>query len=308
MKFKLDFTPQPDFSLNYRNPMLFVGSCFADNIGAKFRDSLFDCMVNPNGTVFNPISIGQILKRGIDGKPYTEDDLGQHNEKWFSWFHYHGFKQENRRFLLDELNTLNDKVNARLEAQNLTVFISLGTAWVYEFEEVGVVANCHKLPASAFHKRLLSVDEIVNTFDHIVSDMPNARFVFTVSPVRHIRDGLEDNSWSKSVLHMATRQLVGMHNNVSYFPAYEILIDELRDYRFYDRDLVHPNALAIDYLWETISETTFDSETRLMVSEYQKLRKRLDHRFLDPDSKEAFMFMEKTKAQEQKFKQQFFTE
>jgi hypothetical protein len=269
--------PQADFFIEHQSPLLFVGSCFVENIGTKLIDNKFDVQLNPNGILFNPISIVNSLTRILKPQTYTKGDLKQHNNKWFSFEHHSSFSSFDKTECLNRINNSLTEASEHLK-KTKTIFITVGSAWIYEFEGVGIVANCHKVPNKEFTKRLLTVKEIVTAFEAIKASLTEYRIVFTVSPVRHSKDGLHENNLSKSTLLLAINSLVEQHENYSYFPAYEIVIDELRDYRFYKNDLVHPTDLAVDYVWEKFSSSYFSPATKKLNSEIQKIKTAAYHK------------------------------
>ncbi|MCB9033843.1 MAG: GSCFA domain-containing protein [Chitinophagales bacterium] len=278
MEFKTTLTkPQQPFELNYGQQILLLGSCFAENIGALLAQHYFNIEVNPYGIIYNPMSLASSLQEIIDRKQYTEEDVFLYQELFASFNHHGKFKSTNKEELLNEINNtiiyFNNYIN------NLDVlFITFGTAFVYEhIANQQVVANCHKLPSSTFNKRLLNSTEIVSTYLLLIKRLqavrPNIKIVFTVSPVRHIKDGLIENNRSKAVLLTAVHELVEQLDACFYFPAYELLIDDLRDYRFFDSDLVHPNQLAIKYIWSyLINNYLADKSIFDLIEKYNKLK------------------------------------
>ncbi|MCB9196049.1 MAG: GSCFA domain-containing protein [Flavobacteriales bacterium] len=266
--------------LNYSTRMVTIGSCFSDNIGEKLSESRFDVVSNPFGVVFNPISIAKLVNGEV------HQNLIERDNYWFSWDANSSIHAENEDDLRNRLNnSVNDLSNAI--HSNSTVFVTFGTSWIYELiAEDTVVANCHKMPAEHFRKRLLSVIEIVDTWKVILQKYPSVNWVFTVSPVRHWKDGVRENNVSKGVLHLAIHELLN-EKNAFYFPAYEILMDELRDHRFYDRDYLHPNAEAIDYIWNRFRSTFFDEFTNGLISKVESLNALETHRVMFPNSNGA---------------------
>jgi hypothetical protein len=278
--------------IEHQTPLLFIGSCFAENIGKKLIDSKFDVQVNPHGIVFNPISVTNSLTRILNNQTYTLDDLKEHDNKWFSFEHHSHFSAFDRSECLAHINHSLAKAHEHLK-RTKTIFITFGSAWVYETENFGIVANCHKIPQKKFTKRLLTVQEILMALETIKERLKAYRLVFTVSPVRHIKDGLHENNLSKSTLLLAINNWVEQNENSTYFPAYEFLIDELRDYRFYKDDLVHPTALAINYVWEKFSETYFEKSTQDLISEIEKIKTAAKHRPFHFESEAHQSFIQK---------------
>ncbi|MES2688838.1 MAG: GSCFA domain-containing protein [Bacteroidota bacterium] len=282
MNFKLDFDPAaPPKLLNYRQPMLLTGSCFSEHIAGLLRESGFKIMSQPNGVVFNPVSIAGHLTRILANEPYMESELSFYNELWHSWAHHGSFNATDKNLVLNAVNAAFEQARALLQEQDAVIGITLGSAWVYERTEAqGMVANCHKYPAAHFTKRLLGVEEVVNAFEKMLELRPGRPIYFTVSPVRHVRDGLVENNVSKGILLQAVYQLCKKYNTCYYFPAYEMVIDELRDHRFYNADLIHPNQQAIEYVWQRFVETCMDEETRLFVKEMRGLNAMMQHKIL----------------------------
>ncbi|MBL4594556.1 MAG: GSCFA domain-containing protein [Flavobacteriales bacterium] len=284
--------PKSDFTISHEQSILLIGSCFAQNIGEKLIDNKFNVNINPFGIIYNPISVINEINRIINNQLYTEKELIQFNEKWISFHHHGSFSSTNKVTCLEQINTSLNEAHDQLK-QSKTVFITVGSAWVYEYPDVGIVANCHKIPNKQFAKRLLSVKEILSAFDNVKESLKNINIVFTVSPVRHIKDGLHENNLSKSILHLAINNLVEQNDNYHYFPAYEIVIDELRDYRFYKDDLVHPTDLAINYIWNKFSECYFSSTTQQLNSEIKQLKAAINHRPFNFESEEHQQFISK---------------
>ena len=284
--------PKSDVNLSHQEPILFVGSCFAQNIGEKLLDHKFDVTINPNGIIYNPISLAEGLKRVINNQSYLEKELIQHNEKWISFNHHGSFSSFDKKECLDQINESLKTANNKLKAVK-TIFITLGSSWVYEYPEFGIVANCHKIPNNQFTKRLLSVKEIINSFETIKGELKDFNVVFTVSPVRHVKDGLHENNLSKSTLHLAVNNLVEQNTNYHYFPAYELVMDELRDYRFYKNDLVHPTEMAVNYVWEKFGECYFNEATKQLNEQIQQIKSAVNHKPINFDSEKHQQFIAK---------------
>lgn len=269
--------------LSHDGSMIMFGSCFSDNIGRKLYDAMFQVDINPFGTTFNPSSIYDNIKYLLSRTKVSDDNLFVHNGVWNN-FRYHS------RFSGTEKEEVKDVMNARLESayDNLTksksVFMTFGTAYYYVYlRDEKVVNNCHKLPQYDFEKRILSVESIVADYSSLIVELkqlnPDIKIVFTVSPIRHISDGLAENQLSKSILRVAVSEIIKKYpDNCIYFPAYEIMMDDLRDYRFYASDMVHPSDTAIDYIWEVFCESFMTSGTLDIVKRCIKLSKRLYHR------------------------------
>ncbi len=272
--------PKSEFNIIHQDPVLLFGSCFTESIGQKLLENKFNININPNGIIYNPISVISALQRIIDGQLYTENELLHFNGKWLSLNHHGSFSSLEKADCLNKINTSVTKAHEQLSKAKI-VIITFGSAWVYEYKEKGIVANCHKIPAKEFTKRLLNVGEIVEHFNTMFTALktinPQIKIVLTISPVRHVGDGLHENNLSKSVLHLATDNIIKQNQNCSYFPAYELVIDELRDYRFFKDDLVHPSQMAVNYVWEKFCATFFDEDTMLLNEAIKKVRNAAHH-------------------------------
>jgi hypothetical protein len=272
--------------ISIRKPLLIVGSCFAENIGNIMQQQLFDVQVNPFGIVYNPLSIASQLQMIVTRKEFAQSDLFQHNELWHSWHHHGSFSNAHTTSVLAAINKeIHDAHRQLLKADWLV--ITLGTAFYYTLPNQIIVSNCHKVPASQFNKKIATQAQITNAlqeaFEHIKILNPSIKILMNVSPVRYVRDGLRENTISKSLLHLSCDELVQSNNNCFYFPSYEIVIDELRDYRFYDADMLHPNEQAIRYIYEKFSQLLFDAETILAIKSIDELIAFIGHRPLHPN-------------------------
>ena len=265
-----------DWKIGYEDHILMLGSCFSDEIGAQMAQRNMHVTCNPFGTLYNPLSIAQAVNSQFS---ILNSQLIEYGGLWHSMMHHGSFsrpaKEATEQAVKDSVETMQRALD---EAS--VIIITFGTAWVYEMNGE-IVANCHKLPESSFTRRRLSVDEIVEAWKPIIARFPDKHWIFTVSPIRHIRDGLHENQLSKATLQMAIEQLSsleGRPGGVCYFPSYEILLDELRDYRFYADDLVHPSSLAVEYIWERFADTFCTSQTRNEMNIRLKQYKYTQHR------------------------------
>ena len=267
---KIKLQRQKHNQIDYNSNLLLFGSCFSENIGNKFEYLKFQSTVNPFGILFHPLAIENLITRSINKDYYTEDDIHFYNEQWCCLDAHSKMNSASKVELLTRLNSEIDETFKRLiEATHLV--ITLGTSWVYRhIASDSIVANCHKLPQKEFKKELLSVNTISETLEAIVglvkSINPKMTFLFTVSPVRHIKDGFAENTRSKSHLLIAIHQVIEPRQQLHYFPSYEIMMDELRDYRYYDADMIHPSNVAIDYIWEKF-KTVWLSDEAITTSE-----------------------------------------
>lgn len=271
--------------LTHEDGMVLMGSCFADNIGDKLREAHFDCCVNPFGTLYNPMSVGEALREILRCRRYeaSDSEVFEKDGVWHSWMHHSRFSAGSVDELLDNINGAISDANGRLLSCRLLV-VTLGTSYVYRLRGDGrLVANCHKVRESEFVRGRLSVEDVVDEWlpllDELHAANPDMKVMFTVSPIRHKRDGLHANQLSKSVLLLAADRLCGERPDMClYFPAYEIVVDELRDYRFYADDLVHPSAMAVEYIWERFCDAFFDRRTMEKVTEWRKYEAHRRHR------------------------------
>lgn len=281
--------------IGYQDKILLLGSCFADNIGAKFEEYYFQTTVNPFGTLYNPASIATALNH-----PTSSYTILHHNGLWHSMMHHGVFSCVDQQELMARCEQSRQLLQDALK-EATTIIVTFGTAWVYEMDGQ-VVANCHKMPADRFVRRCLSVQEIVDIWQPIIQAMPDKHWIFTVSPIRHLKDGLHANQISKAILLQAIDHLTQISTTlyhsipsctIHYFPSYEIMMDELRDYRFYAEDMVHPSPLAVEYIWQRFVETYMSAATRDEMHVLHQLWRDRHHRFLHPDSPEAMAFAQR---------------
>lgn len=287
------------FGIDYSTPTLLVGSCFTENIGQIMHDRKLPVMVNPFGVVYNPSSVALVLKRIVEGKAYAETDLVMHNNLWLSFDHHTSFSSESKQECLKSINNSLAKANIFWDsAQHLIV--TFGTARVYRLNRTNSpVANCHKIPAKEFTHSLLSVKDIVDQWDELLTqifaDKPNLKVVFTVSPVRHWKDGANGNQISKSTLLLAIRNIVvKFSDRAFYFPSYEIMMDDLRDYRYYADDMLHPTPLATSYIWDKFKHASIFPSAQSVSNEIEKIIKAVNHRPFNTTTKEYKQFVSKT--------------
>ena len=275
--------------------MMLMGSCFAENIGLKMKQARLNVVVNPFGILFNPESIAIALEQAIAGTAVTDADVFHHNGLW-SGFGFHGsFSSPDKT---EALRRMNDGVSrAHSQINGLTrLVLTFGTAFVYRNIADGcVVANCHKLPATNFEREMLTVEQIASRYSALIERLsslnPDLQIVFTVSPVRHLRGGAHQNQLSKSTLLLAVNQLVEWHANAHYFPSYELLLDDLRDYRFYDTDMCHPSAMAVDYIWQAMRDNCISQADNALIDSVMKFVTAANHRPLNPDTYEFRQFV-----------------
>ena len=279
----MDFTtkvniPKSPFDITHKDKLLLLGSCFTENIGHFLNNHQFKIAVNPSGIIYNPVSIFNSLQKVIDKCFYNENDLLQHQELYISLDHHGCFSSTDKQKVIGNINAKIEQ-SSNIFNDSKYIIITFGTSFVYHHKEQNkIVANCHKIPNTQFEKRLLTINEIVESFKNIHSKLKDKKILFTVSPVRHWRDGAMENQRSKSILIESIHQIIEQHDNCFYFPAYEIVMDELRDYRFYTEDMLHPNVVAVKYIWQRFVETYFNDETKNINKKLEKLNLLLQHK------------------------------
>ena len=307
-------TVSPD-KIGYETPFLMLGSCFAESMGNRLQQLKFNITLNPFGIVYHPAPAAQNMKRIIAGKPYTTDELQQHNELWCSFDHHGRFSHLDASVCLEQINSELKQAHDRL-ASSEWLFVTFGTAWAYRLKNSGrVVTNCHKFPASDFERIRFSVDEIYTVWTETIALLrqfnPKIKIVFTVSPIRHLRDGAHDNQLSKATLLLAVDRLNHEVENTGYFPAYEIVLDDLRDYRFYNEDMTHPNSVAINYIRKHFCESYMTENTLQTMKTVEDIVQAAAHRPIHRTSesrKFAAGYLEKIAVLIQQMPQLDFTE
>ena len=294
MLFTTPVNIKPNKSINHNSRIVMLGSCFAENIGKKLIDCGFNVVMNPMGILYNPISIHNALQRIIEGREFTEDELFYHNGLWASFMHHGSFSHSDKN---EALRIMNERLHqAHQQLQNAThLIITFGSAEVYEHNGQ-VVANCHKLPARHFTHRLLSTNEITTPYYSLFPAPYSLLPIFTISPVRYLGEGAHHGQINKATLLLATDQIC-CETGADYFPSYEIMMDELRDYRYYATDMIHPSEVAIDYIFERFTTTYLTEEAIRTAEEIKKIKKSLSHRPLHPDSEEYQTFKKKLSQQ-----------
>jgi hypothetical protein len=298
--------PQSKNPIDYNSKIVSLGSCFAANMSEKFDYFKFQNTTNPFGILFHPLAIEKLIEFVISKKQFTEKDIFFHNERWHCFDVHSDLSTSDKAEFLENLNaTIKSTLQQLQEVSH--IIITYGTSWVYRNLDTNeIVANCHKVAQAAFSKEILSIEtverSIQNTIDLIQKINPNINFIFTVSPVRHLKDGFVENQLSKAHLisaiyhilesEICSRKLSGLQSAI-YFPSYEIMMDELRDYRFYTEDMMHPNSVAIDYIWERFCDTSISEESHSIMKEVETIQKGLQHRPFNPNSESHLKFQEK---------------
>lgn len=297
-------------AITHAQRLLLLGSCFAQNIGDLLTGNCFRADVNPFGILYNPLSISAALREIGTGRIYTESDLFAFRDLWHSPMHHGAFSSASPKETLQHINTRLQEAHRHLDDTDW-LLLTFGTAYVYEQHNTHrIVANCHKLPEKQFARRRLTVDEIVTDYTSLLCGLrarcPRLKVLFTVSPIRHVRDGLHANQLSKSTLLLAIDRLrEAFPETVYYFPSYEIVLDELRDYRFYADDMLHPSPLAVRYLWERFSTAFFSEETKRIMHECEDLRKALAHKPFYPGSEAHNRFLGQIVLKIEQLKQKY---
>lgn len=329
----LNLPPATHF-IGHGQKILSIGSCFTEHIGNALKDLKFDVLQNPNGILFDPASVCASLVSYMQGKNYSPDDLFYLNELWQSWHHHSRFSGMDQQAVLEKINTSQKEAAAFLQDADWLI-ITLGSSFSYRLTKlagenaiafndansasgtVGVgVANCHRAPAQWFQKHMLQITETIELLDNTIHQLfyrnPKVRIIFTISPVRHVRDGVVENNRSKARLIEAVHHLVNKFDRLHYFPSYELVIDVLRDYRFYAEDMVHPNYLATDFVLEKFLQAFMSPETNELVQELRKLNIARKHKAQHPQTEahQKFLktYLQKAKALQERFPHVSFTE
>ena len=291
--------PEVPVKLSYRRKSMMMGSCFAESVGTKLQELCFPIDVNPFGILYNPVSIANSLEILLTGRIFNEEDLFFANGLWNSFWHHSRFSNADKQECLINMNNRITHSAKTLRESNL-LFVTFGTSWVFEDKSSGrIVSNCHKLPASTFRHYRLTYNQIADIWisltEKIFNINPDLQLVFTVSPIRHLKDGEHENQLSKAILLVAVDEVIKHFRGerILYFPSYEIVLDELRDYRFYASDMVHMNDVAINLIREKVESVFIDAEDRKIAAEIEKLRQALDHKPLNCENDEYKDFIEK---------------
>ncbi|AWI24573.1 GSCFA domain-containing protein [Flavobacterium pallidum] len=294
--------------LDYKSSIVSLGSCFAESMAEKFGYYQFRNTVNPFGIIFQPLALAKIIRFAAVQKKFTEADVFHSNDTWHCFDAHSALSNVYRDDLIDSLNASTAQLYRGLE--NAThLIVTLGTAWVYKHDQTNeYVANCHKVPQRYFSKQLLSVDAIADSLKQLINSVyainPDCHIIFTVSPVRHIKDGFVENQQSKANLISALHNTLAS-SDAAYFPSYEIMMDELRDYRFYAEDMLHPNQTAVDYIWQRFVDTHIKESAYAVMNKVGSIQKSLAHRPFNPDTSQHLAFQEKLQEQVAKLQSRF---
>ncbi len=294
---QIPLKPQQHNQIDYYSKLLLLGSCFVENIGDKLNYFKFQNSINTLGILFHPLAIEKLISNAINKKEYTEDDVFFHNEQWHCFDAHSQLSTASKEDLLKSLNSSIELTNKQVETSS-HIIITLGTAWAYRYIETDAfVANCHKIPQKQFLKELLSVETISESLEAIVTLIrkvnPKVSILFTVSPVRHLKDGFIENTQSKSHIISAIHQVVEPRKQLYYFPSYEIMMDELRDYRFYKDDMIHPNSLAVNYIWNKFQEVWISNSSKEVMKKIDEIQKGIHHKPFNSNSESHKQFLQR---------------
>lgn len=300
--------PEYPFRINHHSGTLLMGSCFTDNIGRLLKRSKFPVTINPFGVTYNPASLSRQLEVLMSREAYASENLNFHKGSWFSFDHYTGFSDENKQACLDGINHAFTRAKEELQKASL-LLITWGTSWVYRYNASGdVVCNCHKIPTDQFTRTRLSVREIVKIYSALLPELfkynPEIKVLFTISPIRHWKDGAHGNQLSKAALLLAADALEAQFpGKVHYFPSYEITMDEMRDYRYYTDDMLHLSSLAVEYIWEKFQKSLVSEESLQIMRDLEPFIRMEEHRSVNKSSKvqkETLRIREEKRAKLQK--------
>tara|TARA_R110002049_G_scaffold32257_2_gene107802 strand:+ start:6557 stop:7522 length:966 start_codon:yes stop_codon:yes gene_type:complete len=311
---KIPLEKQSDNLISYESNMLLLGSCFVENIGKKLDYFKFRNLQNPFGILFHPKAIETLVENAVNRKMYSENDVFFHNEQWHCFDAHSKLSNNSKEDLLNELNVQSKSTYKQIH-ESTHIIITLGTAWAYRFiENNSLVANCHKVPQNQFKKELLSIDEIIQSLKKIAAQISGvnskASIIFTVSPVRHLKDGFIENTQSKAHLFSAIHNFLNQKSSIvnrqsCYFPSFEIMMDELRDYRFYMEDMIHPNQIAINYIWERFKSVWISDATFKIMDAIDDIQKGLQHKPFNPKSEAHRQFLEKLETKKSVLQESF---
>jgi len=286
--------------IDYDSKLILLGSCFSDNIGEKLGYFKFNNFVNPFGILFHPVAIENFILNSINEKQFNDKDVFCHNEIWHSFETHSVLSSSSKNELLASINSAVKQSNKQLQ-QATHIIITLGTSWVYRYLETDtIVANCHKIPQKKFSKELLTINEIAESLEGSIALIKSLKkdvsIIFTLSPIRHLKNGFVENKLSKARLLSAIHEVTDAKDGIHYFPSYEIMMDELRDYRFYAEDMIHPNTTAIQYIWERFRDTWISDNAVKIMDEVNSIQKDLTHKPFNPGSKQHAEFLDSIDA------------
>lgn len=301
--------PKSELEINYQTELFLMGSCFIENIGKNLTENKFKSCINPFGVLYNPYSIAQSLEFLLDDTQFSESDIFYDKGLFHTFFHHSSFSNYDKENFIEQINRSRVDASSHLISSNVLI-VTFGTSYVYEFIKTKqIVGNCHKIPAKQFKRYMLSVDDIVNQWSTIIEKLREVneglKVLFTVSPIRHLKDGAHGNQLSKATLLLAIDQIINNESDCYYFPSYEILLDELRDYRFYADDMIHPSPLAIHYIWQKFSDSYFSDSTKEIIKKWNNLLSAISHRPFNEETDEHKHFIRQTLLKLQEFQDKY---
>lgn len=313
-RYELEIT-SPKKLIEHHHSVMLVGSCFTENIGDKLLKHKFNVLQNPNGILFNPVSVSEALINIVEQKQYTAEDLFYYNEAYHSWQHHSRFSHTQVSIAVEQINESTQQAYQFLKTAN-TLVITLGSAWIYTLTNLAlntkvgtVAANNHKAPHNWFEKKLMTPAQVITVLgtmlDRVGSLNKNIQVIFTISPVRHLREGAVNNNRSKAVMLQAVHDLIDYLPNLYYFPAYELVLDDLRDYRFFAEDLVHPNYAATEYVWERLVQTCFSPDCKNIMEQIADINLAYNHKPFNKESTQHKQFLANYYSKANQLKQQF---
>lgn len=299
---QIPFRKHTENPIDYQSNLLLLGSCFVENTGKKLSYFKFNTLQNPFGVLFHTKALESLVVKAVQDFRYTEEDLFYHNSQWHCYDAHSKMNHSSKEALISHLNEQLQTVNSFLETAS-HILITLGTAWVYKnFHTDMAVANCHKMPQHNFNKELLSISDITTSLVTLCTCIKErnseATVIFTVSPIRHLKDGFQENTRSKAHLIAAVHQVIA-HHKAFYFPSYEIMLDELRDYRFYAEDMIHPSATATNYIWEKFQNCWISDGAQSIMKEVDAIQKAMAHKAFNPTAEEHMAFLNQIELRKQ---------
>lgn len=287
--------PKSPFPISHQSKILSMGSCFAQSMGTRMNIHKFNISINPFGTIFHPLALHNLLDMALEKRAINENQILEREGMYFHFSAHSDLVGTSQKELIEKFNQKIETTSSYLKSGSHLI-LTFGTAWIYEHQDFGPVANCHKQPQGIFKKRLSDLEEMKRAFLEFFKKLtvanPGLKIILTVSPVRHIKDGIPENQLSKSMLRVLCHQLEEEFDSIAYFPSYEIMMDELRDYRFYKEDRIHPTEEAENHIWKKWMKTYFSSETQQKVNAIAKIQQELAHRPLNPNSESHRKFLQ----------------
>ena len=301
--------PESNLSIDHRTPLAMIGSCFTDNVGKRMQRYKFPIDINPFGVIYNPASVSKSLGFIAAGTQFGKVDLQYANGQWFSFHHHTSFSHSDANKALQQINSRLARATEFMRKAN-ALFITLGTSWVYEHKKAGIiVSNNHKLPSNQFHRYRLDVEQIVNYLAGAITKLrtqnPGLQVIFTISPIRYWKDGPAENQLSKATLIVAVHQLIEKLKNTDYFPAYEIMMDDLRDYRFYNDDMIHLSNTAVQYIWDKFRKVYISSQAEHLMRKLEKIVKATEHKPFNHNSDRFKEFARNSLSRIEQLQKQF---